>query len=209
MGPCAKKTVMPTKKTQLPPGYKLVPVRTTYLEMRNRPETEPVAPPPGCAVERWEGPEVREYLELFSAVGGEWGWSGRLFLKEEELRTMLHARTTEIYLLRCGGQVAGFGELDRSQAGSEGPRRGGQAEVAYFGLLPGFIGRGLGKFLLDWVVRRAWEGKTERIWLHTCAYDHPGALAAYLKAGFRAYDEKIEWQPYPEVFLQKTKPAGG
>lgn len=186
---------------RLPAGYALIPVRTTYLEMKIKPETEAVAAPARCEVRRWGNPETGEYRELFAAVGGEWGWSGRLILHEEELRTVIHARTTEINLLRCGGQTAGFAELDRSAAG--------RVEISYFGLLPAFIGRGLGGFFLDWAARRAWEGSTERVWLHTCEYDHPRALAAYLKAGFSIVAEKTETQPYAHEFIRKLPAAGG
>lgn len=190
-----------TERPPLPPGFKLIPVRTTYLEMWSRPETEPIAAPPGCAVERWAKPEVHEYRTLFAAVGGEWGWSGRLIMTEEELQAVTRARTTEIFRLRCDGKVAGFAELDR--------RRPGDTEIAYFGLLPGFIGRGLGKFLLDWTIRRAWAGETTRVWLHTCQHDHTGALAVYRKAGFNVYDEQVEMQPYPEAFIRKFRTPGG
>ena len=183
-----------------PPGYVLVPVQTTYLEMKGRPETDPIVIPPGCLVERWIKPDTKAYCGLFAAVGGEWGWSGRLIMKKAELTTILHAGTTEVYRLLCHGQVAGFAELDRSISG--------QAELTYFGLLPAFIGRGLGKFLLDWVVRRAWKGDTTRVWLHTCQFDHGDALSVYLKAGFRVYDEKIEMQPYAREFIARRRPAG-
>jgi len=184
-----------------PPGYVLVPVRTIYLEMHGKPESEPTAPPEGCAVERWKKPDPQAYRDLFSAVGGEWGWSGRLIVTEDELTAILHAGTTEVYRLLCGGQVAGFAELDRGSAG--------QTEISYFGLLPRYIGRGLGKFLLDWAVRRAWEGDTARIRLHTCQFDHGDALAVYLKAGFRVVDEQVEMQPYPEAFIRRFRTQGG
>jgi len=187
--------------TPLPPGYRLIPVRTTYLEMKSKPMAKPAALPPGCTVEHWMRPLASEYRALFAAVGGEWGWSGRRILKEEELKTVIHARTTEIYLLRCGGQVAGLAELDRSAAG--------RVEISYFGLLPAFIGRGLGRFFLDWATRKAWEGDTERVWLHTCEYDHPRALAAYIKTGFRIVAEKTETQHYALEFIRKLPTAGG
>lgn len=179
----------------------MVPVRTVYLEMKRDPLTRQPAPPSGCTIRRWRRPPLKGYRRLFSAVGGKWGWSGRLILGDAELLKMIHAETTEIFLLKWKAETAGFIELER--------RDPGQTEIAYFGLTPEFIGRGLGKYLLGWAVHRAWRSGPERIWLHTCAYDHPAALAAYLKAGFRAYDEKIEMQPYPEDFLQKLKPAGG
>jgi GNAT superfamily N-acetyltransferase len=191
---------MPAKYPPLPAGYALVPVRTTYLEMKARPAAEPIAMPDGCAVERWPEPDPGQYRELFSAVGAAWGWSGRLVMAEEELLAVIRAGTTEIYRLRRQGETAGFAELDRS--------RPGQVEIAYFGLLPGFIGRGLGKFLLDWAIRRAWRGKTERVWLHTCQYDHPQALAVYLRAGFSVADERVERQPYAEEFIRALRPAG-
>jgi len=191
---------MLTKNLLLPAGYTLVPVKTTYLEMTKRPRTEPVALPPGCAVERWRNPGAAAYRELFAAVGGPWGWSGRLLMSEKECRGVIRARTTEIHRLRSGGEVAGFVELDRSVPG--------QAEIAYFGLLPGFIGRGLGGFLLSWAIHRAWRAETERVWLHTCQYDHAQALGVYLKAGFSVYAERLEMQPYAEEFLRQSRPAG-
>jgi GNAT superfamily N-acetyltransferase len=183
-----------------PAGYRTIPVRTYYLEMKRNMAPKPPAPPPDCAVERWEKPGIAEYRELFAAVGGQWGWSGRLIMKEEEIKAILHARTTEVYRLRCHGATAGFAELDRGVPG--------QTEITYFGLIPGFIGRGLGKFLLNWAIHRAWEGTAERVWLHTCQYDHPGALSVYLKAGFNLYGEQVEMQPYPEEFIRKSTPPG-
>ncbi|MCU0277212.1 MAG: GNAT family N-acetyltransferase, partial [Acidobacteria bacterium] len=183
----------------LPAGYRLVMVRTTFLEMTEPPRTPPVPLPFGCEVKRWQRPGLVEYRRLFVAVGGEWGWSGRLILKQEELENKLEAKTNEIYRIHAEGKEAGFAELDRSVAG--------QAEIAYFGLLPAFIGQGLGRFFLDWTIRKAWEGGTRRVWLHTCQYDHAGALAVYLKAGFTVCDNKVEMQPYAEEFLARR--AGG
>ena len=58
-------------------------------------------------------------------------------------------------------------------------------EIAYFGLLPEFIGRGWGKYLLTRAVQSAWQLGPRRVWLHTCTLDHPAALPNYLKRGFR------------------------
>jgi GNAT superfamily N-acetyltransferase len=186
-----------------PLGYRVVPARTTYLEMlRNEVPDRPVAPA-GCSVELWRRPPPDEYRALFLAVGGEWGWTDRLLLGEDELRALLDDPSVEIVRLSCGGRVAGFAELER--------QADGEVEIVYFGLAPEFIGRGLGGFLLRWTINRAWRSgdpdggpgtpETRRLWLHTCEFDHPGAAAVYQKAGFRIYDEQIEMQPYPEAFL--------
>jgi hypothetical protein len=45
--------------------------------------------------------------------------------------------------------------------------------------------------------------------LFTCEFDHPQALATYLKAGFSRCGERVETQAYPEEFLRKRQARGG
>ncbi|MGA3058365.1 MAG: GNAT family N-acetyltransferase [Candidatus Limnocylindrales bacterium] len=192
-------TIPPAGHLAVPPGHVPIPVRTSYLEMCANAVPDPPAVPAGFAVRRWRRPPPDEYLSLFSAVGGEWGWSGRLLLGDDELRALLNDPAIEIIRLRCGSRIAGFVELDR--------RLPGQVEIVYFGLVAEFIGRGLGAFLLRWATNRAWQGSTERVWLHTCDYDHPNALAVYQKAGFRIYDERMGMESYPEDFVARLGPT--
>lgn len=70
--------------------------------------------------------------------------------------------------------------------------RAGAIELAYFGLIPAFIGQRLGPYLLDVAIRAAWAREPSRVWLHTCTLDHPRALATYDRAGFRVFERKIE-----------------
>jgi GNAT superfamily N-acetyltransferase len=63
-------------------------------------------------------------------------------------------------------------------------------EIAYFGLLPAFIGRGLGGALLTNAIEEAWQMSPERVWVHTCTLDHPSALANYQARGMEVY--KVE-----------------
>ena len=63
-------------------------------------------------------------------------------------------------------------------------------ELVYFGVLPPFIGRGVGGALLTEAIRRAWALGPQRVWVHTCTLDHPAALPNYQKRGFRIYDQK-------------------
>jgi GNAT superfamily N-acetyltransferase len=86
------------------------------------------------------------------------------------------------WLLSYETVPAGFAELERSADGV--------VEIVYFGLLPDFIGRGVGRAFLDAVVARAWDGGAGRVWLHTCTLDHPRALSHYLSAGFRVVREE-------------------
>jgi GNAT superfamily N-acetyltransferase len=68
-------------------------------------------------------------------------------------------------------------------------RRSDEVKLAFFGLRPGFAGRGLGGALLAAVTQRAWAEGAGRVWLHTCSLDSPAALPAYERRGFRGYRE--------------------
>lgn len=191
----------PNSRAALPRGYALVAVRTTHLEMLEN--AVPVAPetPPSFGVERLVRPPLDEYRAIFLAVGGEWGWTGRLLMTDGELADILDDDRIEVWRLISGTQVAGFVELDR--------RIPGEVEIVYFGLTPEFIGRGLGGFLLRWAIHHAWKSvgpgpdvsSTKRLWLHTCAFDSPVALPFYKKAGFRVFEESEGPEAYPEAHI--------
>jgi GNAT superfamily N-acetyltransferase len=91
-----------------------------------------------------------------------------------------------VWVARHGDEPAGYFELRTCEDRS--------VEIAYFGLLPPFVGRGLGGSLLTSAVRVAWSFAPTRVWLHTSSLDHPAALPNYLKRGFtitrvEEYDE--------------------
>lgn len=152
----------------------------TYLEMRNR---------EALGARRVTDPSVRIgpvencpasfYRYLYTEVGREYKWIDRLGWTDAEIRAHLSNRDVGLWLLTVGGAPAGYFELRRDAAGG--------VEIAYFGLLPEYIGRGLGGHLLTEAVEQAWSWGAARVWLHTNTLDHPAALANYLKRGFRAF----------------------
>ena len=168
---------------------KTVPVRTFYLQLPDGPARELRPPREGIEVVRAEQPSVESYRAWYDAVGSDWNWVDRKLMSDGELGRIIHDELVEIYLLRVEAALAGFAELDR--------RTEGQIELAYFGLLPGFIGMGLGKYFLNRMVRKARTYRPRRVWLHTCELDHEAALPMYLGAGFELYDEKLIDQVIP------------
>jgi ribosomal protein S18 acetylase RimI-like enzyme len=155
----------------------------TYLEMTGRPARSPAPAPRGrSALMRVEACPVSFYRYLYKEVGEAWLWYERRRLDDDALAAIIHRPTTEIFVLYVGGAPAGYFELDRAVPG--------ECELAYFGLAAPFIGLGWGRFLLDAADEAAWTGETSRVWVHTCTYDHPRALGAYQKAGFRVYDRR-------------------
>jgi GNAT superfamily N-acetyltransferase len=179
----------------LPGPRAVVEVITTYLEMRARP-TGPVPPaPPAVEVVRVHHPSAYFYRYLYDTVGAPWHWYDRRRLPMAELARVIGNNRIEVHVLWQSGEPVGYAELDRSVAG--------EVELAYFGLVPWAIGRGLGRWLLAWAIDRAWQAPdATRLWVHTCTLDHPVARRTYEAAGFVRYGEERHRQtilaPAPE-----------
>jgi GNAT superfamily N-acetyltransferase len=166
-----------------PQGSRTITTVVTYLEMTAPPAAPPrPAPRPGLEIRLARRPSVAFYRFLYATVGEPWTWTVRRWLSDAELRAILDDPRVEVTVLWADGVPAGYVELDR--------REPPDVEIGYFGLMPEFIGQGLGAYLLDWAIRHAWRARPRRLWLHTCDLDHPRALAFYQKLGFRIYDRR-------------------
>ena len=166
-----------------------IPVKTFYLQMHAPPERTVPPPTDGVEVLRVEHPTIPYYRFLYDAVGRDWNWIDRKRLSDDELSAIIHGDRVEIYVLHVKGSPAGFCEMDR--------RVEDEIELRYFGLMPVFIGKGLGKYFLNWVLRQAWSYAPNRVWVHTCELDHDAALPIYQQAGLVVYDERIIDQVVP------------
>jgi GNAT superfamily N-acetyltransferase len=127
------------------------------------------------------------YRYLYREVGRTYYWLNRLNWSDEQIRTHLAQPSLLLYVMYYTGSPAGYFELKQHADSS--------TEIAYFGLLPDFIGCGLGKHLLARAVERAWATGCDRVWLHTCTLDHPAALSNYLKRGFKLFKEETYRSP--------------
>jgi GNAT superfamily N-acetyltransferase len=157
-----------------------VEVVRTYLEM-NEPEAQrPVpSPEPRARVDRVTGCPASFFRYLYVEVGRNYHWVDHLGWTDDEWRARLASPAVSLFLLTLAGAPAGYFELEQHADGS--------VEIAYFGLLPEFLGRGLGKYLLSQATEAAWALGPTRVWLHTCTLDDPAALPNYLARGFRAF----------------------
>lgn len=161
----------------------LQPVNVFYLKMEMRPAG---AMPVNKSVtfEQIDQPITREYyLKYYKAVGLKANWLDRIIMTEEELLQKINAPNVLIYLMKVDQREAGFLELVREEK---------FVELLYFGLFPEFIGKGLGKFFLQWSIHKAWSFNPEWIQLNTCRLDHENALPSYERSGFVQYKTTIE-----------------
>jgi prephenate dehydrogenase len=164
------------------PPERTVPATRTYLEQAAPVPASTPWPEPGWSVARVESCPATFYRYLYREVGRPWHWIDRLPWSDEHIRSHVASPAIEIWLLTHDTVPAGFAELERASDGS--------VEIVYFGLLPDFIGRRVGRPFLDAIVGRAWDGGTTRVWLHTCTLDHPRALTNYVAGGFHVVREE-------------------
>jgi GNAT superfamily N-acetyltransferase len=166
----------------------------TYLEITDPNALHPAwSGVPGARVDRVEGCPSSYFRYLSQEVGRAYGWVDRLTWTDDEIARHLADPAISLWVMTVRNAPAGYFEL-RHECGSGAPAQdrrggmnvdeGGSVEIAYFGLLPEFVGRGLGGHLLSVAVERAFESGARRVWLHTCTRDSPAALPNYLKRGF-------------------------
>ncbi|MCP4328155.1 MAG: GNAT family N-acetyltransferase [Alphaproteobacteria bacterium] len=155
----------------------------TYLEMTGPPKLSVIMPSGRkLALLRAEEPTVSFYRYLYNTVGEPWLWWERRALADDALRAIIEDDKIDVYVLYANGVPAGFAELDR--------RRLPEIDLAFFGLIPEFIGQGLGRYFLNVIIETAWSLKPRRLTVNTCNFDHPKAIQTYQRAGFVPYDQK-------------------
>lgn len=172
-----------------------ISTQVIHLEMLRPPERAPAQPPEtgrSVTLERMGVPTTRFYRYLYNGVGGDWFWVSRRIMDDETLGRTLARPGAEYHLLRVDGEPAGYCELERSADGSE-------TELSYFGLMPDFIGLGLGRYFIDAAVDLAWAPGVKRVWVHTCDLDHPRAIGNYMAAGFAPFARETEILPDPRL----------
>jgi GNAT superfamily N-acetyltransferase len=161
-----------------------VAVTRTYLEMARPGQLLGARlDDPTVDIDRAFECPVSFFRYLYVEVGRSYHWVDRLPWSDEQLRARLADPDVTLWLLRVKGSPAGYFELERHDDGS--------VEIAYFGLLPEFLGRGLGKHLLTAAVEASWSLGAARVWLHTCTLDDPAALPNYRKRGFLPYKQEV------------------
>ncbi|MDQ3703486.1 MAG: GNAT family N-acetyltransferase [Chloroflexota bacterium] len=171
----------------------------------------PARPVDGLHVVRAEVPSPDLNRFFYTAVGADWWWTDRLEWTDERWLAHLDRPQVETWVGYVSGTPVGYFELEGPPPRGDKADARGDVEIAYFGLLPQFVGRGIGGALLTAAVQRAWTlagearapGSSEpaaaagRVWLHTCSLDSPRALANYRARGFRLDRTETQRQTLP------------
>lgn len=168
---------------------KRIPTVVTFLEMLERPSSIAPLPRGKVAIIRAEHPPVHFYRYLYDTIGRDYFWVDRKKVDDRQLAAIVQDSLVELYVLHVDGNPAGMAELDF--------RRHGIGQLAYFGLMPEFIGRGLGLFFLHQADLLAWSKPIEKLLVNTCTLDHPRALPMYQREGFVPYAREDRYIELP------------
>jgi GNAT superfamily N-acetyltransferase len=186
----------------LPDGYSDVPAGkiaavVTHLEMTARPAPRP-DPDGAWSLHRVDVSTLEQYRDLYRRVGLEWLWVSRIRMPDAELAAIIQSPLVENYALVHEGRDEGLVEMDF--------REPSQCEIVSFGLAEKCVGTGAGRWLMNRALEVAWSRSVTRVWLHTCSFDHPAALAFYQRSGFRPFRRQVEVVNDPR--LDGTVPRG-
>jgi GNAT superfamily N-acetyltransferase len=179
----------------LPDGYSDVPAGkiaavVTHLEMTDRPALAP-GPEGTWTLRRVAHPGLDWFRGLYRRIGEEWPWFSRIRMSDLDLAAKIHSPLVEVYALVDQGCDEGLLELDFRQSAA--------CEIVMFGVTSKLIGSGAGRWLMNRALERAWSQAVTRVWLHTCSFDHPGALAFHQRCGFRPFRRQIEVSADPRL----------
>lgn len=180
----------------LPDGYsdvlpgKIAAV-VTHLEMTAQVPSRPGTEVPGVTVRAVPLPDAAWYRDLYARIGDDWLWFSRLQLTSEALKAKIHHPKVEIFALTARGRDEGLLELSFETEG--------ECELVFFGVTKPLIGKGAGRLLMSTAIARAWSRPIRRFWVHTCTLDHPGAIAFYMRSGFRPFRRQIEIADDPRL----------
>lgn len=167
----------------------------TALEMREAPASlRRLTPEVDVPVQlvRWKDCAPEKYRLLYKRVGAPWLWWSRLAKSDEDLCAIIHNPQVQLYAVVDRARVeVGMLELDF--------RVDGECEIAFFGLIPGATGKGLGKWLMRKALQMAWAPRVARVWVHTCTLDDPRAAGFYQRQGFMPYARYVEVFPDPRL----------
>ncbi len=171
---------LPNGYYQLPPGKMANAVTWMELKDLSRP-AEPV--PAGFSLRQLGQADATLHRKLYRDIGEPWLWSGLLMKSKGEMEAYLMDEKVLSFAVFEGVKAIGMLDLETSNEG---------VEIVYFGLAPSHTGLGAGGWLMAEAIRIVREAGHSRLWLHTCNFDHPKAIAFYQKQGFTIYAQGFE-----------------
>ena len=117
---------------------------------------------------------------FYKNIGNDHRWIDRLVWNDKQWIDYTTNENVKTYVLKKNNDLVGYFELIFHNQKKE-------TEIAYFGLLKEFHKKKLGSYLLSIAIKKSFQDKSERVWVHTCSLDHKNALNNYLSRGMKIF----------------------
>ena len=117
---------------------------------------------------------------FYKNIGKNHKWVDRLTWPEEKWIDYVSNKNVKSYVFKFKDDLVGFFELIFHQEKNE-------TEIAYFGILEEYQNKKLGSYLLSEAIKKSFENKVNRVWVHTCSLDHKNALSNYISRGMKIF----------------------
>ena len=121
---------------------------------------------------------------FYKSIGKKHKWVDRLIWNEQKWIDYVSSEKVKTYVLKNKDDLVGFFELIFHFEKKE-------VEIAYFGILEEYQNKKLGSFLLSEAIKKSFDQKINRVWLHTCSLDHKNALNNYIARGMKIFKSEI------------------
>ena len=121
---------------------------------------------------------------FYKNIGKNHKWIDRLSWSEEKWITYVSSKKVKTYVFKFKNDLVGFFELINHLEKKE-------TEIAYFGILEEYQNKKLGSYLLSEAIKKSFENKVNRVWVHTCSLDHKNALNNYVSRGMKIFKTEI------------------
>ena len=154
----------------------------SYLEIKSlNTLIESMSPKIECSIKLLKPDNFQVNKFFYKNVGKKHRWTDRLVWSEMEWIKYSSNSKVETYIMKVENELAGYFELISHLDINE-------IEIAYFGLLEEYHNKKLGAYLLSTAIKKSFKkNNINRVWAHTCSFDHKNALKNYLARGMKVY----------------------
>ena len=125
--------------------------------------------------------EINKFF--YKQIGKEHFWRDRLIWTDKQWLKYSSNPLLETWILKNNkGELIGYYEIEKHESK--------EFELINMGILSEYRSKGFGSLLLKHVLKKSFDNKADKVWVHTCSLDHKFALTNYLSRGFKIFQKR-------------------
>ena len=125
--------------------------------------------------------EVNKFF--YKQIGKDHFWRDRLVWTDKQWLKYSSNPLLETWILKDNeNNLMGYYEIEKHE--------NKEFELINMGVLSEYRSKGYGSLLLNHVLKKSFDNKADKVWVHTCSLDHKHALQNYKSKGFEIFKEE-------------------